>query len=111
LIKHARIKPVLNQFQSYPGKHQQSLIDFCKSHDIIPQAYHSIAKTSETVKEILTKIGLKYQKSWSQVSLNYQVIQGISVIPKSHNPLNQMANMNIFDFNLSDEEIQTIKAL
>jgi diketogulonate reductase-like aldo/keto reductase len=111
LIEHARIKPVLNQFQSYPGKHQQSLIDFCKSHDIIPQAYHSIAKTSETVKEILTKIGLKYQKSWSQVSLNYQVSQGISVIPKSHNPMNQMANINIFDFSLSDEEIQTIKSL
>jgi diketogulonate reductase-like aldo/keto reductase len=30
LIKHAKIKPVLNQFQSYPGKHQQALIDFCK---------------------------------------------------------------------------------
>jgi len=38
LLAHAQIKPVLNQFLSYPGHHNQSLIDYCKANDIIPEA-------------------------------------------------------------------------
>ncbi len=111
LIDHVRIKPVLNQFQSYPGKHQQHLIDFCNSNDIIPEAYHSIAKLSEEHKNILTEIGKKYNKTWSQVVLNYQVHQGMVVIPKSHNPKHQQENIDIFDFKLNEEDQHIIKHL
>jgi diketogulonate reductase-like aldo/keto reductase len=111
IIDHARIKPVLNQFQSYPGKHQQHLIDFCKANNIIPEAYHSIAKLSEEHKSTLTEIGKKYNKTWSQVVLNYQVHQGMVVIPKSHNPKHQLENIDIFDFELSKEDYQIIKQL
>jgi diketogulonate reductase-like aldo/keto reductase len=111
LLEHARIKPVLHQFQSYPGHHQQHLIDFCKKHNIIPQAYHSIAKTSDEDKELLSAIGNKYNKSWSQVTLNYQISQGMVVIPKSHNPENQRSNIDVFDFELSDEDKEIIKYL
>ncbi len=51
LIDHASMKPVLNQFQSYPGRHQQDLIDFCKANDMIPEAYQSLAKVSEENKK------------------------------------------------------------
>lgn len=111
LLKHARIKPVLNQFQSYPGKHQQHLIDFCKAHDVIPEAYQSIAKNSEKTKEILSEIGKSYNKTWSQVILNYQINQGLVVIPKSHSKNHQFENIDVFDFTLSDEDIKKIKAL
>lgn len=111
LLEHARIKPVLHQFQSYPGHHQQHLIDFCKKHDIIPQAYHSIAKTSDAHKKILSEIGHTYNKSWSQVTLDYQISQGMVVIPKSHNPENQHTNINVFDFELTDQEKDIIKSL
>ena len=111
LLEHARIKPVLHQFQSYPGHHQQHLIDFCKKHDIIPMAYHSIAKTSDEDKELLSAIGNKYNKSWSQVTLNYQISQGMVVIPKSHNPENQRSNIDVFDFELSEEDKEIIKYL
>ena len=111
LIDHARIKPVLNQFQSYPGKHQQHLIEFCKENDIIPEAYHSIAKLSEEHKEILTQIGKQYNKTWSQVVLNYQVHQGMVVIPKSHNPKHQRENIDVFDFELTEEDQLSIKHL
>lgn len=111
LINNATIKPAVHQFQSFPGYHQQHLIDFCKKHDIIPQAYHSIAKTSDDVKKVLSDIGLKYNKSWSQVTLNYQISQGMVVIPKSHNPEHQQSNIDIFDFTLSEEDIAIIKDL
>jgi diketogulonate reductase-like aldo/keto reductase len=74
-------------------------------------AYHSIAKTSDEDKKLLSAIGNKYNKSWSQVTLNYQISQGMVVIPKSHNPENQRSNIDVFDFELSEEDKEIIKYL
>jgi diketogulonate reductase-like aldo/keto reductase len=111
LLTHARIQPAVNQFLSYPGKHQQSLIDFCQRHGIIPEAYQSIKKVSDRCKMELINLAQSYRKTWSQVVLNYQVNQGIVVIPKSHNPLHQFENMDIFDFALTKQDIQRIRDL
>lgn len=109
LLQHARIKPVLNQFQSYPGKHQQSLIDFCKKNNVIPEAYQSFAKLEKGIKNQLIEIAKPYNKLWSQVILNYQITQGMIVIPKSHSKEHQLHNIEVFDFTLSDKDIETIK--
>lgn len=109
LINHARIKPVLNQFQSYPGKHQQSLIDFCKANDVIPEAYQSLAKLDAKTRDILIELAKPYKKSWSQIVLNYQVNKGLVVIPKSHSKKHQFENIDIFDFKLTQKDIETIK--
>ena len=109
LIKHARIKPVLNQFQSYPGKHQQALIDFCKANDIIPEAYQSLGKIDAKTKDELRKLSKPYEKTWSQIVLNYQINQGLVVIPKSHSKQHQFENIDVFDFELTKEDLKTIK--
>ncbi|MFW5913545.1 MAG: aldo/keto reductase family protein, partial [Bacillota bacterium] len=109
LIEHARIKPVLNQFQSYPGKHQQALIDFCKKNDVIPEAYQSLTKIDPKTKERLTQLAKPYKKTWSQIVLNYQVSEGMVVIPKSHNKEHQRENIDVFDFELTKEDRETIK--
>lgn len=111
ILANARIKPVLNQFLSYPGHHNQSLIDYCKANDVIPEAYQSLKKVDEPTKALLMEIGLKYQKTWSQIILNYQVHEGIVVIPKSHNPTNQAANIQIFDFTLTPQDVASIKSM
>ena len=111
LLTHAAIKPVVNQFLSYPGHHNQPLIDFCQAEAIIPEAYQSLTKVAPETKEILREIGVKYGKTWSQVILNYQINENIIVIPKSHNVTHQADNINIFDFALSDEDRIRIKHL
>lgn len=111
ILEHARIKPVLNQFLSYPGHHNQALIDFCQAHDVIPEAYQSLTKVSPEIQEVLKKLGSKYGKTWSQIILNYQVNEGIVVIPKSHNPSHQADNIDIFDFSLDDTDRARIKNL
>jgi diketogulonate reductase-like aldo/keto reductase len=111
VLDHCQIKPVLNQFLSYPGHHNQSLIDYCKANDVIPEAYQSLKKVDEATKALLTEIGLRYQKTWSQIILNYQVHQGIVVIPKSHNPINQANNIQMFDFSLTPQDVALIKSM
>ena len=111
LLKRARIKPVLNQFLSYPGHHNQALIDFCQGESIIPEAYQSLKKITPETQEILSKMSEKYGKTWSQVVLNYQINENMVVIPKSHNASHQKDNVDIFDFVLSDEDQLRIKQL
>lgn len=111
LMDHARIKPVLNQFLSYPGHHNQTLIDYCQAHDVIPEAYQSIVKVDDKIKNEIIEIGKKYNKTWSQVILNYQVSEGLVVIPKSHNPKHQQENIEIFDFTLTSEDKASIKSM
>jgi len=109
LLEHARIKPVLNQFLSYPGHHNQSLIDYCKANDIIPEAYQSLKKVEPQTIEGLKEMASRYGKTWSQIVLNYQIHEGIVVIPKSHNPLHQKENIELFDFTLTTEDTALIK--
>ena len=109
LIQHARTKPVLNQFQSYPSKHNQPLIDFCKANNIIPEAYQSFAKIDDKTKNKLIELAKPYNKTWSQIILNYQVNEGLVVIPKSHNPQHQFENIDVFDFNLTQKDIEIIR--
>jgi diketogulonate reductase-like aldo/keto reductase len=111
LVKHATIQPSVHQFQCYPGHLQRPMIDYCQANGIVPEAYHSFAKISLPAKEALTQIGKKYQKTWGQVVLNYQVHQGIVVIPKSHDPHHQAENIDIFNFELTKEEQTLISTL
>jgi len=111
LLKHARIKPVLNQFLSYPGKHQQSLIDFCKANDVIPEAYQSLRRVDEDTKALLSELAKPYNKTWSQVVLNYQINEGVVVIPKSHNKQHQFENIDVFDFTLTQKDRDIIHAI
>ncbi len=111
LLERARIKPVLNQFLSYPGHPNQALIDYCQSHDIIPEAYQSLKKIAPEVKETLMNVATRYGKTWSQIVLNYQVSQGMVVIPKSHNPSHQRDNIDVFDFSLTEDDRLLIENL
>ena len=111
LIEHGTIKPVLNQFQSYPGRHQQSLIDYCNANDVIPEAYQSLKKLDDNTKQLLIKMAIKYDKTWSQIILNYQINEGLVVIPKSHNKKHQFENIDVFDFLLTKEDTEIIKGI
>ena len=70
-----------------------------------------VKKVSDESKVVLDSIGSKYGKTWAQVILRYQIERNVIVIPKSHKVDNQKANLEIFDFNLTDEEKTLIQKL
>lgn len=107
LMQHSEIKPMLNQIESNPDNWQNDLIDFCLKHEIAPVAWSPLKRVSK--KEVFESIGKKYDKSWAQVLLKYQVMRGVVVIPKSHDKTRQFDNINIFDFTLSKEDLTKIK--
>lgn len=107
---YATVKPAVNQIQINLKEKNQKLVHLLKERDITPVAWGPMKATNEQ-KEVLTRIGDEYGKSWAQVLLRYQIQNGIVVIPKSHNPKNQAANLDVFDFKLKDEEMAVIANL
>ena len=104
LLEHARIKPVMNQIESHPDNWQDEIIEFCLANDVIPEAWGPLKRIGEESMKKLEEIGAKHEKSWAQVILNYQINRGVLVIPKSHNATRQKENLDVFDFELSEEE-------
>jgi len=111
LLENCRIKPVLNQIQSHPDDWNDDLIDFDIANDVLPQAWGPLKRiTDESMKKIV-EIADKYNKTWAQIILKYQIDRGVQVIPKSHNAERQVANLAVFDFELAEEDCAILRSM
>ncbi|MCA9766473.1 MAG: aldo/keto reductase [Carnobacterium sp.] len=108
---YTRIQPAVNQIESNPSNWNNELIDYLKDQAIVPEAWGPLSRLTEEQRAKLTAIGDKYGKNWGQVLLRYQIQRKVVVIPKSHNKQRQLSNLELFDFNLSTEDIQVIETL
>lgn len=111
ILKGSEIVPAVNQVEFHPHLTQPELMAFCKEKNIQPQAWSPLIKGRVMQIDTLKQIGEKYGKSPVQVTLRWSIQKGVATIPKSSNPERIMQNSDIFDFNLSDAEIQSIDAL
>lgn len=111
LIKHARIQPAVNQIESHPGKWNDDILNYSLANQVVPEAWGPLTRVSEEAKEVLTKIGETYGKTWAQIILRYQIEREVVVIPKSHNKERQQLNLELFDFELTKDEKQRISQL
>lgn len=110
LMEHESSWPVLNQIEINPRNYPKDLIRFCLKCKIIPQAWSPLGNMDQSMKDLLSMIGKNYGKTWAQVWLKFLIMQGINVIPKSHNPQNQMLNLDLFDFELTETDYNLIVA-
>ena len=111
LFENAEITPAVNQFEFHPYLQQPDLQAFCRQHNIAITAWAPIMKGRVVDVPALVEIGAKYGKSAVQVTLRWMLQIDILTIPKSARKERILSNADIFDFELSDEDIQTINAL
>ncbi len=113
VLKVATITPVVNQMELHPYLIQHDVVDYCKKHDIIPEAWSPLGSSKVPLlkDEVLTWIGGKYGKSPAQVVLRWNIQKGIVAIPKSSGKERQSENIDIFDFELTQDEMEQIDAL
>jgi len=118
IVKNAKIPPVTNQVEAHLYLAQFKLQEFCAKRNIILTAYCPLGASGtkpntfnlledETVKAI----GAKYGKTAAQIALRYLVQRGFAIIPKSVHKERQKANMEVFDFEISEEDMKTLKGL
>lgn len=111
LIEHAEVKPVVNQIECNFKNFDKDLVDYCQAQDVVVEAWGPFHGITEHQKATLSTIGKAYNKSWSQVFLRYLVEHNIAVIPKSHNASRQLENLELFDFELTDQDVLQIETL
>ncbi len=113
LMTHFEIKPAINQIEMHPFYQRAEELAFHQEHQITLQSWASFAEGKNDIFQnpILSQIGENYGKSVAQVILRWLVQQGIPVNPKSVNPERMAQNIDIFDFNLSDDDMALIKGL
>lgn len=121
VLKNCRIKPVCNQIEVHPYFQNDKLVEFCQNNGMIVVGYSplgavDIAESREDVPNILLdgtliKIGKKYNKTAAQVCLRWSLQKGCVPIVKALEPDQILENGQIFDFELSTEDMNEIKQL
>lgn len=111
LMETASIKPMVNQIEFHPELQQPSLTTFCKENEIQVQAWSPLMRGKVAEMKELTQIGEKYGKTPVQVALRWNLQNGIITIPKSVKQDRIENNSNIFDFEISNEDMKAIDAL
>jgi diketogulonate reductase-like aldo/keto reductase len=110
-MENSRIKPMVNQFEFHPELVQPELLKFCRENQIQPEAWRPIMKGRVNEIELLQELAEKYRKSPVQIVLRWDVQKGVVTIPKSVTPERIISNADVFDFELSAEDVARIDAL
>lgn len=102
---------IVNQIEYHPFVDQTKVLDAVRRHGMAVTAYSPVARGRVIGNPVIEKIAAAHGKSATQVSLRWLVQQDVIVIPKSTHPERLKANLDIFDFVLSDREMAEIDAL
>ncbi|CAK55890.1 unnamed protein product (macronuclear) [Paramecium tetraurelia] len=113
LLLNCKIKPVINQIEVHPLCWDQATIEYCRQQSILIEAYSPIARNDPKLiqNQKMIELSKKYHKTVAQVSLRWAVQKGFIVLPKSKTPKYIKENFEIFDFQISEEDIKVIDQL
>ncbi|WP_026497249.1 aldo/keto reductase [Butyrivibrio sp. WCD3002] len=112
LCETVEIIPAVNQVELHPFFAQEAALENMKAYGVVPQAWGPLAEGKHGIftDPVLTEIGKKYDKSAAQVALKWNAQRGVSIIPKSVHVERMEQNIDIWDFELTDEEMAKVAA-
>ncbi len=113
LMKESSIIPAVNQIEVHPYLSNNEVVDFCQQKGIAITAYHPIGGGESDLLEnnVLVQIAQKHNKSAAQIALRWNLQRDVIVIPKSVHQNRIIENIDIFDFNLTKDEMKEINNL
>jgi diketogulonate reductase-like aldo/keto reductase len=113
LCDQAKIKPVLNQVELHPYYQQNDLRKRMEKYNTKIEAWAPLGHSMTNIfkEEVIVKLSEKYKKSPAQIVLRWDIQRGIITIPKSEKPERIKENFEIFDFELTEDEIKQINEL
>ncbi|WKA57755.1 aldo/keto reductase [Planococcus shenhongbingii] len=112
LLAECEVTPVLNQIECHPYLAQNDLKEFCAKHDIFIEAWSPLDQGGEVLQDkTIQQIAQAHGKSPAQAVLRWHLQNNTIVIPKSVTPSRIKENFQVFDFELSVDEIEQINGL
>jgi len=111
LLGTAKIVPMVNQMEFHPYLVQQNLLDFCSDKNIQYEAWSPMMQGRIFGIDIFKELANKYDKTIAQIVLRWDLQKGVITIPKSSKRDRILANADIFDFELTSEDMANLDSL
>lgn len=112
LIKETGVTPSINQIELHPYFNQEEQRNFDKKHDIVTESWSPLGRGNSMLRdEKIAEIAKVHGKSISQIILRWHVQLGVIPLPKASSKEHQLDNLNIFNFELSEDEMKIISGL
>lgn len=106
-----RVKPMVNQLEYHPYLAQSEMRAYCEAQDIRLEAWAPLNRGGVFEEAVIQELAEKHDKTPAQIILRWDVQNGVSTIPKSATPSRIAENIDIFDFEISDEDMKRIDDL
>lgn len=111
LLPHCEIKPMVNQVEFHPRLLQLDLLEFCREQGIQHEAWSPLIRGQILQIPLLQELAKKYQRTISQIVLRWEIQMQVVTIPKSVTPERIKENFEIFDFELTQDDVNKISSL
>ncbi len=111
LLASCKVKPMVNQIELHPKLTQKKLFAYCQKHQIQVEAWSPLMRGNFFEHQTLVTLAEKYNKTVAQIILRWDIEQKIVTIPKSVNAHRIEENAQVFDFELTEQEVKDISAL
>lgn len=108
LLEFAEVIPTINQVEFNPYLYQKELLEFCSSHEIQLEAYSPLTRARKLDHPKLVKVAKKYNKTPAQMLIRWSLQHDLVVIPKSEHKERIYENADIFDFEISPEDMKKL---
>jgi len=111
LSEYAEIKPMVNQIEFHPGYNQPEVVEYCKNNGILVQAWSPLGCGKVLADPTVNKIADAHGKTAAHICIKYALQNEILPLPKSVTPARIADNTNVFDFELTAEELKTLNEM
>lgn len=112
LIAETGVTPAVDQVELHPYWSQPDVVRYNNDHHILTQAWSPLGRANAVLQEpVIQEIATRHNKSVAQTILRWELQLGVGVIPKANSIHHQLTNLDIFDFELSTDEMKRISAL
>ncbi|MCR5761281.1 MAG: aldo/keto reductase [Sphaerochaetaceae bacterium] len=111
LMESAEIAPVVNQIKLCPGVCQKELVSYSRKHNMLLEAYSPLGTGGMFKSPLMLSLSEKYGKSISQLCIRWSLQNGFLPLPKSVTASRIKENTNVFDFTISDEDMEKMAGI
>lgn len=111
ILQSGEVVPMVNQVEFHPRLMRKDLMNFCKEHNIQYEAWAPLMQGKILTHDTIKKLADKYSKTPAQIIIHWDIQNGVVTIPKSSRKERVLSNSQIFDFELSADEMNLINDL
>ncbi len=114
ILAHCAIPPAVDQLELHPGCSQEAAVQYCRAHQVLPMAWSPFGRGDRNAAEanaVISQLAEKYGKSAQQINLRFLLQKNILPIPKAASDRHIRANLEVYDFSLTEDEISMLSCM